>query len=53
MYICAIKDMYDKSIVAYNISNFIDLKLVLDTVKIAISKTPYSQRKNHFPNTGK
>ena len=46
MYLCAIKDMYDKSIVAYNISSFIDLKLVLDTVKFAISKTPYNQRKN-------
>ena len=46
MYLCAIKDMYDKSIVAFNISNFIDLKLVLDTVKLAISKTPYDQRKN-------
>lgn len=46
MYLCAIKDMYDKSIVAYNISNFIDLKLVLDTVKLAISKTPLKQRKN-------
>ena len=46
MYLCAIKDMYDKSIVAYNISNFIDLKLVLDTVKLAIEKTPLNQRKN-------
>ena len=46
MYLCAIKDMYHKSIVAYNISNSIDLKLVLDTVKFAISKTPYNQREN-------
>ena len=46
MYLCAIKDMFDKSIVAYNISNFIDLKLVLDTVKQAINKTPAKQRKN-------
>ena len=46
MYLCAIKDMYDKSIVSYNISNFIDLKLVLDTVKLAIHNTPYNQRKN-------
>ena len=35
-YLCAIKDLYDKSIVAYNISNFIDLKLVLDKVKQAL-----------------
>lgn len=46
MYLCAIKDMYDKSIVAYNISNFIDLKLVLDTVMQAITNTPPEQRKN-------
>ena len=46
MYLCAIKDMYDKFIVAYNISNFIDLKLVLDTVKLAIDKTPQKQRQN-------
>lgn len=38
--------MFDKSIIAYTISNFIDLKLVLDTVKSAISKTPLKQRKN-------
>ena len=46
MYLCAIKDMYDKSIIAYTISNFIDLKLVLDTVKKAIEQVPYNQR-NH------
>lgn len=46
MYLCAIKDMYDKSIVSYKVSNFIDLKLVLDTVKQAIESVPYEQRKN-------
>lgn len=45
-YLCAIKDLYDKSIIAYNVSNFIDLKLVLDTVKQAIGAVPYEQRKN-------
>ena len=45
-YLCAIKDLYDKSIVAYNISSFIDLKLVLDTVKQALKNIPYNQRKN-------
>ncbi len=44
-YLCAIKDMYDKSIVAYKTSSFIDLRLVLDTVKEAIAKVPHSQRK--------
>ena len=46
MYLCTIKDMYDKSIVSYKVSNFIDLKLVLDTVKEAIESVPYEQRKN-------
>lgn len=45
-YLCAIKDLYDKSIVAYNVSNFIDLRLVLDTVKQAIESVPFNQRKN-------
>lgn len=44
MYLCAIKDMYDKSIISYKVSNFIDLKLVLDTVKQAIESIPYKQR---------
>lgn len=44
-YLCAIKDMYDKSIVSYNQSRFIDNDLVLTTVKQALSITPYSQRK--------
>lgn len=46
MYLCAIKDMFDKSIVAFNISNFIDLKLVLSTVKLAMANTPLNLRKN-------
>ena len=45
-YLCAIKDLYDKSIISYKVSNFIDLKLVLDTVKQAIESVPYEQRKN-------
>ena len=31
---------------AYNVSNFIDLRLVLDTVKQAIELVPFNQRKN-------
>lgn len=59
-YLCAIKDMYDKSIITYNVSSFIDLRLALDTVKCAISKVPYEQRKEliihsdqgwHFTNS--
>ena len=45
-YLCAIKDMYDKSIVAHKISSLIDLKLVTETVKLAISKVPYKQRQS-------
>ena len=44
-YLCAIKDMYDKSIISYKISKFIDLKLVLDTIEDAVHKVPYEYRK--------
>ena len=44
-YLCAIKDMYDKSIVSYNQSRFMDNELVLTTVKQAIKNVPYKQRK--------
>jgi transposase InsO family protein len=43
-YICAIKDMYDKSIVSWSISRFIDHKLVMDTLVQAIKIVPYKQR---------
>ena len=45
-YLCAIKDMYDKSIISYNISSYIDLALVINTVKEAINKVPYNERKD-------
>ena len=45
-YLCAIKDMYDKSIVAHSISPFIDLKLVIDTVEQALNNVPYKRRQN-------
>lgn len=44
-YLCCIKDMFDKSIVSYNQSRFIDNELVLTTVKQAIEYVPYKQRK--------
>ena len=44
-YLCAIKDMYDKSIISYTISSFIDLKLVIDTVNKAIKSVSYKYRK--------
>lgn len=44
-YLCAIKDMYDKSIISYSISSFIDLRLVTETLEKAIKLVPYIQRK--------
>ena len=44
-YLCAIKDMYDKSIISYKISSYIDLALVINTVKEAINIVPYEERK--------
>ncbi|MBI9009001.1 MAG: IS3 family transposase [Tenericutes bacterium] len=43
-YICAIKDMCDKSIVSWSISRFIDHKLVMDTLDQAIESVPYELR---------
>lgn len=43
-YICAIKDMYDKSIVSWFISRFIDHNLVMDTLNEAINSVPYDKR---------
>ena len=43
-YLCAIKDMYDKSIVSWTLSKFIDHKLVLDALQQSIEKVPYEQR---------
>ena len=43
-YLCALKDLYDKSILAYTTSDFNDNPLVLDTVKKAVKKVPLSQR---------
>ena len=43
-YICAIKDMYDKSIVSWKLSRFIDHRLVMDTLNQAIESIPYEQR---------
>ncbi len=43
-YICAIKDMYDKSIVAYTVSDFQDGNLVMETVHCALEKVKSNQR---------
>jgi len=44
-YLCAIKDMYDKSIVSYNSSRFNDNELVITALDGAIKKIPYISRK--------
>lgn len=44
IYLCAIKDLYDKSIISYIVSLKNDLKLILDTVKGATRKIPRKQR---------
>ena len=44
-YLCCIKDMYDKSIVSYNQSRFMNNDLVLTAVKLAIKDVPYKLRK--------
>ena len=45
-YLCAIKDMYDKSIISYKISKTLDLPFVLNTVQQAINIVPFEQRRN-------
>ena len=44
-YLCAIKDMFDKSIITYTVSKSLELPLVLETVKNACDIVPYEQRK--------
>lgn len=45
IYICAIKDLFDKSIISYKISRFINNTLVNDTVQLAIDSIPINERK--------
>lgn len=45
-YLCAIKDMYDKSIIAYKVSKTLDLSFVLNTVQQAVDIVPLEQRQN-------
>jgi transposase InsO family protein len=46
LYICAIKDLYDKSIIAYTLSRRNDNKLVLDTLSKAFKNVQMNQRQN-------
>lgn len=45
-YLCAIKDMHDKSIVSWKISKFIDHFLVMNTLNQAIDSVPLEQRQD-------
>ncbi|PKK92575.1 MAG: transposase, partial [Tenericutes bacterium HGW-Tenericutes-6] len=45
-YLCAVKDLHDKSIIAYSQSRFNDNRLVLTTVEAAIASVPAEQRPN-------
>lgn len=45
IYLCAIKDLYDKSIVSYLISRFNNNTLVFETLKEAFRRTPSKHRK--------
>lgn len=44
LYLCAIKDMHDKSIVSYTLSKHMNQKLVNETIYKAIESTPLNQR---------
>jgi len=44
LYICAIKDLYDKSIIAYTLFRRNDNQIVLDTLSKAFERVPTSQR---------
>ena len=43
-YLCVIKDLYDRSIIAYRQSRFNDNPLVIETVKTALKKVSRSKR---------
>ena len=46
LYLCAIKDLYDKSIIAYQVKQMMDISLVIGTVNEAILTVPIHQRKD-------
>jgi len=46
LYICAIKDLYDKSIIAYTLSRHNGNQIVFDTLSKAFKIVPEFQRKN-------
>jgi transposase InsO family protein len=44
IYLCAIKDLYDKSIIAYQMSSQMGLSFVSKTINMAMDVTPQNQR---------
>jgi transposase InsO family protein len=46
LYLCAIKDLYDKCIISYRISRFNNNPLVMETFKDAILRVPLKYRKS-------
>jgi transposase InsO family protein len=44
IYLCAIKDLYDKSIIAYQMSSQMSMSFVTKTINIAMDVTPLNQR---------
>jgi len=46
LYLCAIKDLYDKSIISYRISRFNNNPLVMETFKAAMIRVPLKYREN-------
>lgn len=46
LYLCAIKDLYDKCIISHRISRFNNNPLVIETFKAAILQVPLKYRKN-------
>lgn len=46
LYLCAIKDLHDKSIISYRISRFNNNPLVLETFKAAVQRVPLKYWKN-------
>lgn len=46
LYLCAIKDLHDKSIISYRISRFNNNPLVLETFKAAVQRVPLKYREN-------
>ena len=52
LYLCAIKDLYDKSIISYRISHFNNNPLVFEIFEEAMKRIPSDYRKNLILHSG-